>query len=134
MEKDSKIFIIALFIIFIIVFISLNFHDLTGKAVKQQKIRSITILSENGNDIAEPGKIIDVTVDPFNIIYHKSVRIFNSEDKQIGRFDMRNCSIYCHQEETSSYRLPNELEPGIYYVKVFDHTNQEFVKTYFTVA
>lgn len=133
MEKDSRILIIALLIIFIIVFISLNFNDITGTVIKQQKIRSIEIVSDDNNDIVKAGNNIYVTINPFNIIYHKSIRVFNSEDKQIGRFDMKECSIYCHKEEFTSYRIPPNIEPGVYYLKVFDHTNQEFVKAYFTV-
>lgn len=136
MEKDSKILIIAIFIIFIIAFVTINFNDLTGEAIKQQKTMSITISSDIDkiNDIARAGNNIYVTIEPSNIIYHKSIRIFNSEDKQVGRFDMRFCSIYCHKKESASYLLPFGLEPGVYYLKIFDHTNQEFVKAYFTIV
>lgn len=136
MEKDSKIFIIALLIIFIIVFVSLNFNDITGKAVEQTSPILVTVSSneDSVNEFIRAGSPMYINVKTTKARFHRTIKIYDSDDHYLTRVDIRHCSIYCHEDDSVSYRSSTDWEPGIYYARIFDYTNKEFVKGYFTIV
>lgn len=113
-----------------IFFIGLNSFGITGNVISEKSKTSIVISPE----VVSKGETVYVTVVPGTEGVNEKVSFYLAEDDLRKSSVSGLCNSYrCADSGSISFIIPQNWQPGVYYVKVYDYEINEFISEDFTV-
>ena len=127
MDNKIKVSIIVL-VVLIIAMVFFNQGDFTGKVISTPSIVTIN------PDVISAGEYLEITGIPSKNGLSK--KFYICDDGAFCRWHttMKTCEGYkCTIPFSARYKTTS-LESGVYYLKFYDYTLDDYIKAYFTVA
>ena len=123
-------------VVFVFIAVALNLIRYTGK-VTDSGIRVYissdrNILDEDDLEI-RAGEYIYITIDPQGKQFHRKIAFINDDGRQAGHTSIGSC-LRCRSKQVLSYKTPVNWYPGIYKMRVFDYSKEEYIERFFTVS
>ncbi|MDD5331386.1 MAG: hypothetical protein PHE43_01005 [Candidatus Nanoarchaeia archaeon] len=126
-KKDPKTLVIGFLIITIIIILAYTFGNITGANVNEQ-----TMLEVNPK-VVTAGDLIKISIKPGTDGINRIYRICEAENDMCRvRYSFKCGEYKCKQIHSVEYKTSSSWD-GIYYIKIFDYTNERWEKAYFTV-
>jgi len=133
-RDNSVIFLVTVVALFVVAVVGFNFENLSGEVVSFGR----TTLSVNPK-IVNAGQEIYITVNPGKGCVNRFVGIYDDSEIRRATTQYRGgsntvvCESFTTTYKTSPSWKPEEGETGIFFVKVFDYGQEDFVKSVFTI-
>ena len=137
MNKDSKVLLVALFIIMVGA-ISFNYANITGKTISDYTEMTVS------PKLVKAGESIYITVKPGKQGVHQDVEFYRTDlDLRVGYVAKVCKEANCFEKTTVKYDLSDtwgdnaewdyDVISKDYYAKVYDIYSGQWVKSYFSV-
>ncbi len=126
MDNNKKI-LIAILIILVVAMVFFDYGNFTGQVVKSSSVVTISPNTIKQSDYIEINAV--PTVNGIS----KKFYICDDEDSCRWHSTLKICQSYkCANPFSARYKI-GDWEPGVYYVKFYDYSLKDYIKTYFTV-
>lgn len=136
---DNKSLIVTLVLVFVV---GLMLGDLSSSGPTGQVARggAVTSVAVSPTSV-DPGGLLTVSVNPgsegsgteYSIYrenqYGQRIRLTAGAEYEFCRASGNVCTTY----QTFSVRTLNDWAPGAYYIQVYDHGTESYIRAYFTL-
>ncbi|MCX6711604.1 MAG: hypothetical protein NT139_01015 [Candidatus Woesearchaeota archaeon] len=131
MDKKEKEIILGAILIFVITIFMLSF-GITGHSVKS----GVTTIELDPTMVSSNDEL-QITIQPGKDGIPNTLSFYRLGDNgytYVGQSDSLCDSVKCMNPTTYYYIIPENYEPGDYYVQVFDYYSEDYIRTKFLVS